>query len=187
MNLSNIQDEPIIILTGLLVLLAMYSDLRWRKIPNCLTLPAIALGFLVNFLGNGWNGLIFAFFGSVSWNGSFDVALSVRRYGGRRRQVFGSCGRNVGKLCCLECVSIYYPSWRGTCRWGGDRQQESGRNVEKSLASFEMRFSLPRPFGRRRHLHKEPGYTIWCGNRGGNVSLFDCRQNNLKTECGVRK
>jgi prepilin peptidase CpaA len=46
-----------------LVLGAVYSDLRWRKIPNCLTLPAIVLGLVLNFLDNSWTGLAFSFFG----------------------------------------------------------------------------------------------------------------------------
>jgi len=53
-----------------LVLGSVYSDLRWRKIPNCLTLPAIVLGLILNFLDNSWTGLIFSFLG-------FSVGLAL--------------------------------------------------------------------------------------------------------------
>ena len=63
MELTIEHIRPITITVVALVLLAVFSDLRWRKIPNCLTLPAIALGLLLNFLGNSWNGLLFSFIG----------------------------------------------------------------------------------------------------------------------------
>jgi len=53
-----------------LVLGSVYSDLRWRKIPNCLTLPAIVLGLVLNFLDNSWTGLAFSFLG-------FSVGLAL--------------------------------------------------------------------------------------------------------------
>jgi prepilin peptidase CpaA len=38
-------------------LIAIITDARWHKIPNWLTFPAIAAGFLVNAV-SGWEGLI---------------------------------------------------------------------------------------------------------------------------------
>lgn len=37
-------------------LVAMVTDGRWHRIPNWLTFPAIAAGFIVNTVGSGWEG-----------------------------------------------------------------------------------------------------------------------------------
>ena len=39
-------------------LAAIGTDMRWRRIPNWLTFPAMGLGLLVNALEGGWNGLV---------------------------------------------------------------------------------------------------------------------------------
>jgi prepilin peptidase CpaA len=46
-----------------LSLLAMYTDFRWRIIPNWLTLPGIGIGLIINFACNSWQGLQLAGFG----------------------------------------------------------------------------------------------------------------------------
>ncbi len=38
-------------------LVAIFTDVKWHKIPNWLTFPAIAIGFIANGL-SGWNGFI---------------------------------------------------------------------------------------------------------------------------------
>jgi len=106
MNLSTIQNEPMIMVVGLLVLLAMYSDLRWRKIPNCLTLPAIALGFFLNFLGNSWNGLVFAFFGFVVGMGLLILPYLLGGMGGGDVKFLGALGAMLGGYAVLN-VFLY--------------------------------------------------------------------------------
>jgi prepilin peptidase CpaA len=51
-------------LTIVLVGLAVITDLRWRRIPNFLTLPAFLTGLLVRILFQGWAGLLFALSGA---------------------------------------------------------------------------------------------------------------------------
>lgn len=91
---------------GLLVLLAIYSDLRWRKIPNCLTLPAIALGFLLNFLGNSWNGLVFAFFGLLVGMGLLMLPYLFGGMGGGDVKFLGALGAMLGSYAVLN-VFLY--------------------------------------------------------------------------------
>lgn len=102
MSLSIMPNEPIVIMVGLLVLLAIYSDLRWRKIPNCLTLPAIALGFLLNFLGNSWNGLIFAFFGLLVGMGLLMLPYLLGGMGGGDVKFLGALGAMLGSYSVLN-------------------------------------------------------------------------------------
>ena len=45
------------LLTGIVALLAGFTDLRWRRIPNWLTVPAAAAGLAVNSAAWHWAGL----------------------------------------------------------------------------------------------------------------------------------
>jgi len=44
-------------LVALVSLIALVTDVKWRKIPNWLTFPAIGVGILLNSAG-GWDGLV---------------------------------------------------------------------------------------------------------------------------------
>jgi len=97
MKFSTVPNESILAITvQVLVLLAIYSDLRWRRIPNCLTLPAITLGFLLNFLGNSWNGLIFAFFGLLVGIGLLMLPYLLGGMGGGDVKLMGALGALLG-------------------------------------------------------------------------------------------
>jgi prepilin peptidase CpaA len=102
MKLSLVPNEPIVMVAGLLVLLAVYSDIRWRKIPNCLTLPAIALGFFSNFLGNSWNGLVFAFLGLLLGTGLLVLPYLFGGMGGGDVKLMGALGAMLGSYAVLN-------------------------------------------------------------------------------------
>ena len=106
MKLSVIPNELIAVTVVLVVLLAMYSDFRWRKIPNCLTLPAIVLGFFLNFLGNSWNGLIFAFFGLLVGMGLLMLPYLLGGMGGGDVKFMGALGALLGSYSILN-VFLY--------------------------------------------------------------------------------
>jgi prepilin peptidase CpaA len=106
MRLSISANDSILIVVIVVVLLGMYSDFRWRKIPNCLTLPAIALGFFLNFLGNSWNGLIFAFWGLLVGMGLLILPYLLDGMGGGDVKFMGALGTMLGSYSILN-VFLY--------------------------------------------------------------------------------
>lgn len=62
-----------------LVLACMVTDLYQRRIPNCLTLPAVAFGLALGFISNGWKGLLMAELGLITGLG---LLLLPYIYGG---------------------------------------------------------------------------------------------------------
>jgi prepilin peptidase CpaA len=117
MHLSVAKNELIFITAVMLVLLAIYSDLRWRKIPNCLTLPAIALGFLLNFLGNSWNGLISSFFGLLVGMGLLMLPYLLGGMGGGDVKFMGALGALLGSYSVLN-LFLYATLVGGTIALG---------------------------------------------------------------------
>jgi prepilin peptidase CpaA len=103
---SFITNGLVLAVAIVLVLWAMYSDFRWRKIPNCLTLPAIALGFVLNFVGNSWNGLIFALFGLLLGMGLLMLPYLLGGMGGGDVKLMGGLGALLGSHAILN-VFLY--------------------------------------------------------------------------------
>ncbi|UCH84451.1 MAG: prepilin peptidase [Candidatus Latescibacterota bacterium] len=54
-----------VIPTIVVVVLAMITDLRWRRIPNLLTVPAFFTAIVIRMLFQGWVGLALALSGAV--------------------------------------------------------------------------------------------------------------------------
>jgi len=106
MNFFDTPNKQVVFIVVLVALLAMYSDLRWRKIPNCLTLPAIALGFVFNFLGNSWNGLIFSFLGLLVGMGLLMLIYLLGGMGGGDVKFMGALGAILGSYSVLN-VFLY--------------------------------------------------------------------------------
>jgi prepilin peptidase CpaA len=93
-----------LILSGaiLLSLLAMYTDYRWRIIPNRLTLPAIALGLALNFAGNGWQGLLLAGAGLAAGIGLLLLPFLIGGLGAGDVKFLGALGAMLGAYSILN-------------------------------------------------------------------------------------
>ena len=70
-----------IALTGAVVLVSMYTDLRYGKILNRLVLPCIPLGLLIWGLGQGWDGVLFSLQGIAIGSVALLVAGALRWIG----------------------------------------------------------------------------------------------------------
>jgi len=51
--------------TVILLGVATYTDLRWRRIPNTLTFPAVGLGLILYLVLGGWKGLLLSMSGAL--------------------------------------------------------------------------------------------------------------------------
>jgi prepilin peptidase CpaA len=52
------------VLPALIAAIAAYTDFRWRRIPNWLTVPGFVLGIAVNSIARGWMGTKAALLGA---------------------------------------------------------------------------------------------------------------------------
>lgn len=52
-------------ITGVVISIATVTDLRWRRIPNLVTFPAILLSLIVHAVGGGWGSLLFSATGAI--------------------------------------------------------------------------------------------------------------------------
>ena len=88
------------------VSLAVYTDLRWRKIPNNLTLPAAAVGIILNTLSGGWYGLLSSLVGLVIGVAVFIIPFALRSMGGGDVKLMGALGALLGGYAIVS-VAIY--------------------------------------------------------------------------------
>ena len=51
--------------TVIIIGAATYTDLRWRRIPNYLTFPAIGSGLILYLVTGGWEGLLLSVSGAL--------------------------------------------------------------------------------------------------------------------------
>jgi prepilin peptidase CpaA len=103
-DFSAIANKATVVAVVLLISLAMYSDFRWRKIVNRLTLPAIVLGLLLNLLGNGWYGLLWSLLGCLAGIGLFLLPYRFGKIGGGDVKLMGALGALLGSYSVLNIV-----------------------------------------------------------------------------------
>jgi prepilin peptidase CpaA len=53
------------VILAILLVGTTYTDLRWRRIPNYLTFPALAVGLLLSGFTSGWQGLLLSLSGAL--------------------------------------------------------------------------------------------------------------------------
>jgi prepilin peptidase CpaA len=99
-------DNVAIAAVVLLILMAGYTDYRKRLIENRLTLPAIAVGFILNFIGHGWQGILFSFLGLVTGVVLFMLPYLFGKLGAGDVKLMGAIGAFLGSYSVLN-VALY--------------------------------------------------------------------------------
>ena len=137
------------ILLLIVLLIALYTDLRWRKIYNWLTVPAFLLGLVWQFYTVGWDGclvmmrvmfLIFlvlmALFGAGGLGGG-DVKLLLAV--GMLASPADRLGIYAWSAICGGVISLLYLLWRRS------QLKIVGRFLQGFLLSVFLRAPLPEP------------------------------------------
>ena len=88
--------KAIWILAAVLALTAGITDLRWRRIPNWLTYPAIPCGLLLHWLLAGWPGLKLSLAGTALGLGILFPFVLIHSLGGGDWKLVGALGAFYG-------------------------------------------------------------------------------------------
>ena len=97
MSISVESCSTIALLAAFVVVsLAVYTDLRWRKISNKLTIPAIAAGIVLNTICLSWYGLLSSLAGFAIGIAVFIIPFALRGMGGGDVKLMGALGALLG-------------------------------------------------------------------------------------------
>ena len=88
------------------IAIAAYTDWRRHVIKNSLTLPAIALGLLLHFLGGGWHGLLFGLMGLAAGFALMLIPFVLGQMGGGDVKLMAALGSLLGAYAILN-VFLY--------------------------------------------------------------------------------
>jgi len=107
MNEITLYSQRAVVPTVIAVLaIATYTDCRWRLIKNILTVPAIALGLLLHFLGSGWSGLTFGLLGLAAGFGLMMIPFVFGQMGGGDVKLMAALGSLLGAYAIMN-VFLY--------------------------------------------------------------------------------
>ena len=103
------------ILAVILTLVAGFGDLRTRRIPNRLTVPALLIGLGVNALLGGWHGFLMSLEGAGLGLGLLLPMVLLRGLGAGDWKLMGALGAMVGPS---ETLTILFVSICMAAGWG---------------------------------------------------------------------
>jgi prepilin peptidase CpaA len=86
------------IAVAIFIAVAVYTDLKWRRIPNAITVPAFACGLLFHGLTAGWSGLLMSLGGFATGFGVLLLLWLIGGGGGGDVKLMGAAGAWVGAI-----------------------------------------------------------------------------------------
>jgi prepilin peptidase CpaA len=116
--------STMIILLAVLLITAIYTDLRWFRIPNWLTFPAMGLGILVQAWIGGSQGALFSLAGLGVGMGLFLLPYVCRAMGAGDVKLMAAIGSIVGPTGALSVAILsvlaggLYALGAMTYQWG---------------------------------------------------------------------
>jgi prepilin peptidase CpaA len=86
--------------------IAVTTDVRSRKIYNALTLPAMALGLVINTVTNGFSGLLFAITGLLLGAMLFSLPVAFLGRGAGDLKLLAAVGSLGGPVFVIWCALL---------------------------------------------------------------------------------
>ncbi|MEK4044630.1 A24 family peptidase [Paenibacillus sp. FSL H8-0048] len=83
---------------------ALFTDIRWMRIPNWITLPALIGGLLLQLMINGWHGLLFSLCGSGAGFLLLLIMYFTGAVGAGDVKIFAAIGAWTGVLFSLQVI-----------------------------------------------------------------------------------
>jgi prepilin peptidase CpaA len=126
-------------LATVLAVAAGWTDWRWRRIPNWLTVPGLLVGMAVQLAGWGWPGLRESLLGAALGLALLLPFVLIKALGGGDWKLVGATGAYAGpsNLLTILVVAIFVNAAMalGMVIWKG-RLRQTARNMGRILASF---------------------------------------------------
>lgn len=98
-------DFTITALTVVLLLISVYTDIRYRKIVNAITVPFAAGGLVLNIIARGWGGVVFSVEGLALGLALFFVSAFLGRIlGAGDCKLLAAVGAFQGPEMLLWCI-----------------------------------------------------------------------------------
>lgn len=122
--MSSLIAAPQIALAVLVASICLITDLRWRRIPNVLTLPAVGIGLILGFVLGGWKGLVSSALGLGIGFGLMIIPYVVGGMGAGDVKLMAALGALIGHPAIFHVflytvliggvIALTNALWRGT-------------------------------------------------------------------------